>query len=128
MIKAEIIFIFKQMNMNIRDHPYLNLEGTRGKWKFKDHRTYEDDEEIPHVFPIGISQFSIYVVNPFNGEIISHGYDATNYYTGHKSQNYIVDAIEEYSTQYKGITQIKKRMNGFKKLKRKYEIYQRRCN
>ena len=124
MLKSEIKYLSKQMNLNIRDHPYLAINGKRGKWYFRDSRTFYEDE-IPHVYPIGINRHSIYVINPFTGEITSHGFDGRDDYTGHKSQGYIVESIYSYGSFYPGIRQIKSRMQGYIRYNEKYKIYKR---
>lgn len=127
MLKSEIKYLSRQMNLNIRDHPYLKLHGKRGKWYFKDRRTFYENE-IPHVYPIGISRHSIYVINPFTGEITSHGFNGTDGYMGHKSQGYIVESIYHYGSFYPGVMAIKDKMQSLIKYNEKYKIYERRWN
>jgi len=55
------------------DIPFIELQGTRGKWKAVDSRTFEDEEGCYHVYPFGFDGPSCLIACPLCGEIHIHG-------------------------------------------------------
>lgn len=95
MKKREIREYLYNCGLNESDlKPYIKINGTRGKWKFTDTRTFKDNKGYYHVYPFGFTERQVYIVCPLCGETHFHGIGTDNNYQGHRVKHCREELIE----------------------------------
>jgi len=94
MILPEIKRLEKLMELDLKKLPYLTMEYGYRTWIFEDARTYKGSDNYIHVFPIGFTKNSVFVINPKTKDLKGHGL-CNGDYQGHRSEGYIIDKLED---------------------------------
>lgn len=123
MTKKEIKYLFEIMELEEELHPYLKRVGSRGKWFFEDTRTFKKEGYF-RVYPIGIKNNSLYIINPHNGEIKQHGFGSGDY-TGHRVENYIIEDIANREVMTIGELKLSKKIKELRKFYRNKTVNER---